>query len=140
MGKKETYFILAEKYYVEEQQPISGIANRLNITEKTLHGWKKEGDWENKKMKFLQSQYSCYASLYELVNKMAVSVNEAYNNGQKPDGSTLYSLTKLIDKLPKLKKFETELITDKNAAAEEKNNGDMSAKIAELIDKRLMGG
>lgn len=138
MGKKETYFILAEKYYVEEQLPVSTIATRLNITAKTLGEWKKEGDWENKRMKFLQSQYNCYASLYELVNKMTQKISDDYANGISPDGSTLYFISKMTDKLPKLKKFETELITDKNN--QEVKEKEFSEEIIKKINDHIVNG
>ena len=41
MAKFDDYGILAEKYYVEEQLPVSRIAEKLGLTDKTLHEWKK---------------------------------------------------------------------------------------------------
>ncbi|MDD3236819.1 MAG: hypothetical protein PHV37_01820 [Candidatus Gastranaerophilales bacterium] len=141
MAKKEQYYVLAEKYYVEEQIPVTGIAKKLNITEKTLHNWRKEGEWDDKRTKFLRSQCNCYSSLYELLNKLIAKVTESIANDEKIDGSTLYFIKTLMDKLPKLKKFENDLILDKlETSSTEESNEDIATKVAELVDKRLMGG
>lgn len=140
MAKKEQYYVLAEKYYVEDQMPVTGIAKKLNVTEKTLHNWRKEGEWDNKRAKFLRSQCQCYASLYELVNKMTQKIAEDFETtGEAPDGSTLYFIKAMVDKLPKLKQFENELVLDKTVNIHEKTDEDISTRIAELVDKKLMG-
>lgn len=137
MGKKETYFMLAEKYYVEEQLPVSSIATRLNITPKTLGEWKKEGDWENKRMKFLQSQYNCYSALYELVNKMTQKIVDDYGNNISPDGSTLYFIKSMVGELPKLKKFELDEIQEKTKNEQSEIN--INRDVLSEVNKYLRG-
>lgn len=110
MAKKERFFHLAEQYYVENNMPIAGIAKRLNITEKTLHGWKKEGEWDNKRASFLRAQYSCNSALYELVGLLAKNMLGTFKTqGTMPSSKEVYALTALIDKLPGMKNFETGL-------------------------------
>ncbi len=137
MGKKETYYGLAEKCFVEDQIPVSGIAKKFNLTEKTVHTWKKEGNWEEKKLKFLKSQYSCYSALYELVSKMIKKINDDYTEtGKMPEGSVLYFVKSMVDKLPKLKKFETDLITDSEAKNSEK---DFNEDIIKKLNDKMLG-
>lgn len=134
MAKKEQYYVLAEKYYVEEQTPISGIAQKLNITEKTLHNWRKNGNWEDKRTKFLRSQCNCYASLYELVHKMTSKITDEFEaEGKMPDGSALYFISKMMDKLPKLKKFENEMITEKLNVETKPINKDVLAQVNKFL-------
>ena len=144
MGKKEQYFCLAEKMFVEEQKPVSAIAKALNITNKTLGDWKKEGDWENKRKQFLGSQYACYSGLYELLNKVtAKAIEEFKETGEIPERSTMDFISKMIDKLPKLKNFEAREINEKlEATLEEEANStkDISADILLSVDKFLRGG
>jgi len=140
MAKKDKYYSLAERMYVEEQVPITGISSRLCITEATLHKWKKEGEWERKKTAFLKSQYSCHAELYELVRKMTKKISEDYEQGISPDAGTLYFLKSMADKLPKLKAFEEAAIqTAQQENKAESTNGDLSVRIAELVDAKLTG-
>ena len=113
MGKFEQYGPIAQQYFVEQQKPISEIAKELNITEKTLHNWKKEWDWEQKKADFLKSKYNCFASLYQLTNMIANDALEAYKaDGTKPDKSTISFLSKAIDKLPKMKSIEKQEVLE----------------------------
>lgn len=142
MGKKEQYFCLAEKMYVEEQKPVSAIAKALNITNKTLGEWKKDGNWDEKRRKFLGSQYACYSGLYELLNKVtAKAIEEFHETGEIPERSTMNFISKMIDKLPKLKNFEVREITDKleSALEEETVSRDVNADILLSVDKFLRG-
>lgn len=111
MSKKQAYYDIAQKMYIEEQKPISGIAERLDITEKTLRDWKIKGDWETKKLQLIKSQQSCHAELYKLVEKLTAKMSEDIEAGEKPDASTLYFLKGMIDKLPKLKAYEDSVST-----------------------------
>jgi hypothetical protein len=54
-------------------------------------------------------------------------------------------ISQMSEKLPKLKAFENSMLTDhveKVTEAEEKNapKEDLTVKIAELVDKKLIGG
>lgn len=142
MSKREQYFCLAEKMYVEEQKPVSAIAKALNITNKTLGDWKKDGNWDEKRRKFLGSQYACYSGLYELLNKVtAKAIEEFHETGEIPERSTMNFISKMIDKLPKLKNFEVREITDKieSAIEEEVVSRDVNADILLSVDKFLRG-
>lgn len=136
MGKFEDYGILAEKSYVEEQLPISSIAKKLNITEKSLHDWKKKGGWDEKRRQFLSSQYNCYGSLYELLNKIVQkSLLDCDQTGDMPDAATLYFIKAMADKLPKIKKLENEIVQEKQVLEQKPINTDVLSS----IDKFLKG-
>ena len=86
---------------------IAEIARRLNISEKTLHNWKKEGNWDAKRTQFLKSQYSTNQTLYELVHLIATKAVEDFKiDGTVPDQKTLYFISAMSDKLLKLKAYE----------------------------------
>jgi len=139
MGKKEQFYALSERLYVEQHKPLSGIAKQIDVSERTLVEWKKEGDWDNKRTQFLKEQYSCHAELYVLVRKMIQKIKSDFDSEVTPDKSTLDFVRAMIDKVPKLKAFEEAQIFDIQVE-EEKPAEDMSAKVAELVDKRLTGG
>lgn len=139
MGKFEDYGLLAEKYYVEEQLPISTIAKKLNLTDKTLHDWKTKNNWENKRKDFLQSQFTCSAALQELVIQLVKDANSKIKVGEMPEAATLNFIGKMAEKLPKLKAFDDMVINEKMTSTENESISDQSQKIAELIDKKLMG-
>ena len=134
MGKFEDYGILAEKYYVEEQLPISRIAQKLDLTDKTLHEWKKKGNWDEKRKEFLSSQYTCYSALQELVMHLSKDALAKIKAGEMPEPASLNFIAKMSEKLPKIKASDELLVKEKMGEETE----DTQTKIAELIDKRLM--
>lgn len=137
MGKFEQYGAIAQQYFVEEQKPVSVIAKLLNLTEKTLHDWKKKGDWEQKRADFLKSKFNCYASLYELTNLITQDALNTYKTeGEKPDKTTISFLTRAIDKLPKMKQLEQIEVFEQTAAGKDK---DSSEETILKIHKYLMG-
>lgn len=135
MSKKEQYGKLAEQYYVENSMPISGIAKRLPINEKTLHNWKKAGKWDDKRTQFLHSQYSCYSSLYELVNLLVKNAIETYQTeGKLPEAKELYFIKDMAEKLPKLKAFENNLADEQiQQVTEEKVTSFDTAEIVKKV-------
>lgn len=142
MGKRETYEPLARQYYVEAQVPISGIAKRLNITEKTLHSWKKEGNWDGQRAKFLHAQFSCYGSLYELVRLLAEDAKDKFvTTGELPDSKTVNFLRDTIKQLPNLKTFENTLALEKIEEVKEQEPQEKADKTNTIneIDKFLKG-
>ena len=141
MGKFEDYGILAEKYFVEDQLPISAIARKLNLTDKTLHDWKKKGNWEDKRRDYLTSQCSCNKTLYELVRLLTdKAVAEIRTEGTYPDPAALNFIGKMADKLPKIKTFEENVVNElMNCEETSEKSEDMKFKIAKSIDEKLMG-
>lgn len=142
MGKFEDYGILAEKYYVEDQLSISAIGKKLNLTDKTLHDWKKKGNWEDKRRDYLTSQCSCNKNLYELVRLLTdKAVNEIRTTGTYPDPAALNFISKMADKLPKIKTFEENVVNElMNKSPEDtESKEDLKLKIAKSIDAKLMG-
>jgi DNA-binding transcriptional MerR regulator len=146
VAKKDQYEAIAKQYYTEMQIPISGIAKRLNLTEKTLHTWKKEGKWDEERTNFLRAQYQCYGALYKLLHTLADNALREFNedNNKIPDGKVLNFITQMSEKLPKLKAFENSMFSEQVetiAKTEEKEETpeDMSVKIAKKIDAKLHG-
>jgi len=107
MTKKDSYLILASQLFIERQMSISTISKRLNISEKTLFNWKKQENWDLKRMRFLKSQYSCNQNLYELLNLVTKkALDDFYQDGTMPDQKTLYFIMNMASKLKDLKAFE----------------------------------
>ena len=127
MAKSPEILIIATQYYVECQMSVAQIAKRLNVSEKTLHTWKKENDWQGKRNRFLKSMYSTNQSLYELLHLVSQKAIDDYKtDGTMPDQKTLYFIMGMTDRLPKLKMYEKQEIQEKveelNATNNEKEN------------------
>lgn len=140
MAKKEEYFCLAEKMFAEGQKPISVISSELSITEKTLHSWKKEGNWIEKRKKYLSSKFSCYSGLYELLGKLTdKALADFEETGEAPERSTSNLIGKLIDKLPKLKNFESVELAEKLQNDDKDTTKDVNTDVISSVDKFLRG-
>jgi uncharacterized protein YjcR len=139
MAKKPEYEALAKRYYIESQMPISGIAKRLNITEKTLHDWKKEGNWDAERSSFISGMYQCNSSMYNLVRMLTEdAIRQFQETGQAPDASTLNFIAKMSDKLGKMKAFEGEITMEHMAKV---NRGESQDKdnIVDKINRLILG-
>ena len=135
--KKQNYEILACQYFVENQMSIAEIARRLNVSEKSLHNWKNEGNWVEKRTRFLKSQYNTNQALYEFVKLLLQKALEDFKTeGIMPDQKTLYFIMNMADKLPKLKEYEKQTAEEK---AEELNKvspeKDSEVNTEDLIQK-----
>lgn len=138
MTKKATYEVLAAQYFVERQMSVAEIAKRLNISEKTIHTWKKDGNWEEKRTKFLKAQYSTNQTLYELLGLMATKAVDDYKSeGIIPDQKTLYFIMNMSDKLYKLKKYEEESVLEKieETTVSAEQTADKKAVSDEILQK-----
>lgn len=132
MGKKHTYYAIAERMYVEEKIPVSGIAKRLETTEKTLHEWKNEGDWKRKRLQFLKIQNSCNVELHKLIMNLTQKVNEDIANGITPEAGTLYTIKSLASTLPKIKSYEDTVIQEESGQ-EEASTVDIISKVNDIL-------
>lgn len=145
MAKRAEYEIIACQYFVECQMSIAAIAKRLNISEKTLHNWKKIGNWDKKRAYFLKSQYSCNQSLYELLNLVVKKALDDFKMQDiMPDQKTLYFIMNMSDKLNKLKQFEKEEAKEKieeinqNSEIDKDKTNNMDEMIKEFV-KAVVG-
>ncbi len=107
MTKKPEYEPIAAQYFVEMQMTVSQIAKRLDVSEKTIHNWKKAGGWEEKRKRYLKSQYSTNQTLYELLGAISKkALDDFRNEGIIPDQKTCYFIMAMTDKIAKLKQYE----------------------------------
>ena len=107
MAKKHLYFNEAERLYVVEQCTISEIASRLKLGEKTVRLWKEEGDWDRKRKQFLSERQSLAEELFVFARKLARSIMDDWDKGEKVDPGRLYALARLLPLILKVKDYES---------------------------------
>lgn len=110
MAKKQAYYADAEKLFVESGIPLAGIAKKLEITEKTLREWKKEGEWDRKRVQFLKIKNSCNVELHKMLTNLAQKVNDKIEVDEIPDAQTLYAINSLAATMLKLKTYEDSVV------------------------------
>lgn len=127
MAKKHLYFNEAERLYVIEQCTIAEIASRLGLAEKTIRLWKEEGDWERKRLQFLKEKQSLAEELFVFARKLARSIMDDWDKGQRVDPGRLYALARILPLILRVKDYESAIQEGKK---EEVN-------IEEIIKKAL---
>ncbi len=114
MTKKPEYEPIAAQYFIEMQMSVVQIAKRLNVSEKTIHNWKKAGEWEEKRKRYIKTQYSTNQTLYELLGSISKNALDEFRmNGTVPDQKTCYFIMAMTDKIAKLKQFEQQAANEK---------------------------
>ena len=106
MNSKKQYFDEAERLYVLDYCSLEEIANRLKLNRKTVMAWKKQGDWNNKRKKFLLSKQSFHEELYEFARKLMKDITSDIDAGEKVDPGRMYAFCKIIPMLTKVKDYE----------------------------------
>jgi hypothetical protein len=134
VAKKQLYFAEAERLYVIEQCTFAEIASRLKVNEKTVRSWKEEGDWDTKRLQYLKSKQSFHEELYTFARLLLKNIREDMEAGKQVDANRLYTLTRMIPQLVKVKDYEevarkAEGGTDKQPSNEE---------LVELIEKEVL--
>jgi len=106
MAKKALYFTEAERLYVIEQCTLSEIASRLRIAERTVRNWKEEGDWERKRLQYLQSRQSFHEELYEFTRQLMKSIKDDMDAGKEVSTGKMYTFARLLPLISKVKEYE----------------------------------
>lgn len=118
MAKKQAYYGDAEKMFVENGATLAGISKKLEVTEKTLREWKKEGEWDRKRSQFLKIKNSCNVELHKMIGNLAQQVNDQIQGGEKPDPQMLYGINQLAATMLKLKTYEDSMIQEETSKEE----------------------
>ena len=135
-NKKKLYFNEAERLYVHQGCTLKEISDQLNLSEKTIRNWKSEGGWGIKKKKYIESKQSFHHELYDFTRTLMKTVKEDLEEGEDVSSGRMFALTKLIDKLGAVKKYE-----DSIAKGEEEEEAPVISKeeALEMVNKALMG-
>ena len=108
--KRDKYYDIAEKMYVEQFITEVGVAKRLGISDRTVHRWKAEGDWGEKRQEFINKQTLTNYDMYQLARQMLDDFNEDLANNQQIDSSRLNKFLNITEEMvtPKPKKLTLE--------------------------------
>lgn len=133
MGKKAAYFAQSERMFTEEGQTLTAISNELDISIQTLSKWKKGGEWDRKRARYLASQKHLSSMLGEIELKLAKNIQADLEAGNDIDPQRLYALARLH-----AVRKPAAAIEIKQIEKEEKEGTDLSAaEKKELLDRTL---
>lgn len=137
MAKKQLLFADAERLYIIDHCTLGEIASRLRIHEKTVANWKEEGDWENKRKKYLNSRQAFHEELYEFTRKLMRSIENDLDVGNKIDSGRMFAFNGLVGRLKNVKEYE-DVVSKKEKDTESEKNG-INEEVLRLIEREVFG-
>ena len=102
--KRDKFFDIAEKMYVEQFITEAEIAHRIGVSDRTIRRWKALGDWGIKRDGFLKANTISKDAMYALAHKMLDDFHSDMDNNRFIDPSRMYMFTNLMDEVLKKRK------------------------------------
>ena len=134
MAKKAAFYQLAKVAYIYENKSFKEIALELSEaggpSEKTIRLWAAEGNWKEKRQKYLESQKDFKEKLDEL---KLVLINAAI---ETKDLQVIYALSSLLKSTQTGKTTAKDI---KEKVDKDKEEGGLSDEAIELIKKEILG-
>ncbi len=97
--KKQMLSETAANLYIEKFMTLENIAKQLDVSERTLSRWKTEGNWDEKRFKYIQAKTTFHEDLYDFGKTLLESIKADMENGEKVEPSRMYTLTKIMNML-----------------------------------------
>lgn len=132
MSKKAIYYDDAQRMYVRQGLSLTAIEGMLetNISRRQLHNWKTDGQWDDKRKRYIEE----HEGLREMV--MEIAKTAARNALDDPTPKNLLTLTRAIATLNQ--KDALDMLSSKGEKDEKKAEQDVKSLVTEAI-KDIMG-
>ena len=89
----------AEHLYVYDKQPLDVIGAKLDLSRRTLFYWKKEYDWDKKKLEKDREQELFNRELLNFAQKIMDKILNDIDNNQQTPQVEMYSLINILKNL-----------------------------------------
>lgn len=99
--KRDKFFDIAEKMYVEQFITEAEIANRIGVSDRTIRRWKALGDWGIKRDGFLKANTISKDAMYVLAKRMIDDFLYETNNNLFVDPSRINIFINLTNEVIK---------------------------------------
>ena len=99
--KRDKFFDIAEKMYVEQFITEEEIARRIGVCDRTIRRWKAFGDWGIKRDGFLKANTISKDTMYALAKKMLDDFLEDMDNHLSVDPSRINIFINLTNEVIK---------------------------------------
>ena len=123
----------AEKLYCVENLSPKMIAEKLNISRRTIFNWKKKYKWDNHIVKIKDFSKQFAGDIYNIGAKLLAKLTDDIANNQQTPQSELYSLMNILKNLPQVK-----LNTDSPKIKLEKQN-QIPIDIVKIVERDILG-
>lgn len=135
MAKSEILLANAERFYVIERMTEKEVAQQVGVHERTIRRWKKEYNWETKKDQYFQTTSLFHKEMYNFARKLMASIEYDLDNGNEVNSSRMYTFTKILPLITKIKDYEENV--KKDAISKEAQG--LTPDFVELIETEILG-
>ena len=135
MANSEIILANAERFYVIERMTEKEVAQQVGVHERTIRRWKKEHNWDVKKDQYFQTASLFHKEMYNFARKLMISIEYDLDNGNEINSSRMYTFTKILPLITKIKDYEDNIKNDSNAKIPE----GITPDFVELIETEILG-
>ena len=135
MVKNEIIIANAERFYILEQMTVKEVAEQVGVNERTIRRWKKERQWDTKKAQYYSTTSLFHKEMYNFARKLMNSIEYDMDNGNEINSSRLYTFTKMLPLITKIKDYEENIKNDSNAKQPE----GITPDFVKLIETEILG-
>lgn len=123
----------AEKLYCVENITPEMIAEKLNISRRSVFNWKKKHNWDNHIVKIKDFSKQFAGDIYNIGAKLLAKLNDDIDNNQQTPQSELYLLMNILKNLPQLKSN-----INSPKIKQEKHN-QIPVDIVKIVERYILG-
>ena len=135
MANSEIILANAERFYVIERMTEKEVAQQVGVHERTIRRWKKEHNWDVKKDQYFQTASLFHKEMYNFARKLMLSIEYDLDNGNEINSSRMYTFTKILPLITKIKDYEEHIKNDSNVKIPE----GITPDFVELIETEILG-
>ena len=135
LANSEIILANAERFYVIERMTEKEVAQQVGVHERTIRRWKKEHNWDVKKDQYFQTASLFHKEMYNFARKLMLSIEYDLDNGNEINSSRMYTFTKILPLITKIKDYEEHIKNDSNAKIPE----GITPDFVELIETEILG-
>ncbi len=127
----------AERLYSVENLTPEMIAEKLNISRRTIFNWKKKYKWDNHIVKIKDFSKQFAGDIYNIGTKLLTKLNDDIDNNRILNKHEICALENIIKFIYKEEKGQTKNLD--NFSFEKKSTKFLSPDIIEEINSKILG-
>ena len=127
----------AEKLYCVENLSPKIIAEKLNISRRTIFNWKKKYKWDNHIVRIKDFSKQFADDIYNIGTKLLTKLNDDIDNNRILNKHEICALENIIKFIYKEEKGQTKNLD--NFSFEKKSTKFLSQDIIEEINSKILG-
>lgn len=124
----------AQKLYEIENLNADEIAQKLEISRRTIFNWIKRFSWKKHKINIAEIRKSFPLELQQLASIMIGKVSDDIDKKRKLSNEELYSITNIVEHINKIEKQ-----MDKEMPTKKEHNKELTPEFIQHIQKDILG-